>query len=148
MSIYEIGPAERPVDLVFSHANGFNARTYLSILATVAETRRIVAPDLRGRGRSNALPGPYGMAAHADDVAAVIGALAAGPAVVEGWTVLHDRDAGPSGVVAYVTTSERQRVVVRRDDAALAAELSGGQLVGRTVTVVASGEGTAGFDVG
>lgn len=72
----------------------------------------------------------------------------AGPAVVEGWTVLHDRDAGPSGVVAYVTTSERQRVVVRRDDAALAAELSGGQLVGRTVTVVASGEGTAGFDVG
>lgn len=36
---------------------------------------RIVAPDLRGRGRSNALPGPYGMARHADDLAAVLRAL-------------------------------------------------------------------------
>jgi lipase len=36
---------------------------------------RVVAPDLRGRGRSNALPGPYGMGAHADDLAAVLDAL-------------------------------------------------------------------------
>ncbi|MCG6567592.1 alpha/beta fold hydrolase [Tessaracoccus sp. ZS01] len=33
---------------------------------------RIIAPDLRGRGRSNALPGPHGMAQHADDVAAAL----------------------------------------------------------------------------
>lgn len=32
---------------------------------------RIVAPDLRGRGRSNELTGAAGMAAHADDLAAV-----------------------------------------------------------------------------
>lgn len=31
----------------------------------------VVAPDLRGRGRSNALPPPYGMAAHAADLRAV-----------------------------------------------------------------------------
>jgi len=72
----------------------------------------------------------------------------AGPGRVDGWTIIHDRDAGPAGVVAYVTTGDRQRVVVRRDDAAFAAELSGGQLVGRTVTVVSSGEGPAGFDLG
>ncbi len=36
---------------------------------------RIIAPDLRGRGRSNGLPGPYGMDRHADDVAAIIDAL-------------------------------------------------------------------------
>ena len=30
------------------------------------------APDLRGRGRSNGLPGPWGMATHADDLAAVL----------------------------------------------------------------------------
>ena len=36
---------------------------------------RVVAPDLRGRGRSNSLPGPYGMGAHADDLAAVLDAL-------------------------------------------------------------------------
>lgn len=31
----------------------------------------LVAPDLRGRGRSGGLPGPYGMGAHADDLVAV-----------------------------------------------------------------------------
>ena len=31
----------------------------------------VVAPDLRGRGRSGGLPGPYGMGAHADDLVAV-----------------------------------------------------------------------------
>lgn len=41
-------------------------------LAGALPGRRVVAPDLRGRGGSRALPGPYGLAAHADDVAAVI----------------------------------------------------------------------------
>jgi len=37
----------------------------------VAGNVTLVAPDLRGRGCSNDLPGPYGMAAHADDVIAI-----------------------------------------------------------------------------
>jgi pimeloyl-ACP methyl ester carboxylesterase len=36
---------------------------------------RVVAPDLRGRGRSNALPGPWGLRRLADDVAAMMDAL-------------------------------------------------------------------------
>lgn len=36
---------------------------------------RLVAPDLRGRGRSSGLPGPYGMERHAADLEAVIEAL-------------------------------------------------------------------------
>ncbi|MGY6500477.1 MAG: acetyl-CoA acetyltransferase [Acidimicrobiales bacterium] len=71
-----------------------------------------------------------------------------GPATVDGWTVIHDRDAGPATVAAYATTADRRRVVVRRDDPSLAAELSGGQLVGTTVTVVPGGEGPAGFELG
>ncbi|WP_411720185.1 alpha/beta hydrolase [Mycetocola sp.] len=42
---------------------------------TVAERMpgvRVIAPDLRGRGRSNCLPGPYGMDRHAEDVAALL----------------------------------------------------------------------------
>ncbi|MFJ2638241.1 alpha/beta hydrolase [Streptomyces sp. NPDC087511] len=35
----------------------------------------LVAPDLRGRAGSSALPGPHGIAAHADDAAAVAAAL-------------------------------------------------------------------------
>lgn len=33
---------------------------------------RMLAPDLRGRGGSRELPGPWGMATHADDLAAVL----------------------------------------------------------------------------
>ena len=36
---------------------------------------RVVAPDLRGRGRSNELAGPAGMGAHAADMVAVLDAL-------------------------------------------------------------------------
>ena len=37
--------------------------------------RRIIAPDLRGRGRSDTLPGPYGMPRHASDLVAVLDGL-------------------------------------------------------------------------
>ena len=43
---------------------------------------RIVAPDLRGRGRSNEIAGPAGMAAHAADLDAVSAAFDLGPVVV------------------------------------------------------------------
>lgn len=48
---------------------------------------RVVAPDLRGRGRSNALGGPYGMARHADDLAALLGALGVERAAVVGHSM-------------------------------------------------------------
>lgn len=48
---------------------------------------RVVAPDLRGRGRSNGLGGPYGMARHADDVAALLAALDIGSAAVVGHSM-------------------------------------------------------------
>ncbi len=48
---------------------------------------RVVAPDLRGRGRSNELPAPYGMPSHADDVAAAMDALGIGQAVIVGHSM-------------------------------------------------------------
>jgi pimeloyl-ACP methyl ester carboxylesterase len=45
---------------------------------------RIVAPDLRGRGGSAALPGPYGMKAHAGDIVAILDHLGEARAVVLG----------------------------------------------------------------
>ena len=52
MAALEFGPADRPPDLVFLHANGFNARTYRAILAPLAADLRILALDLRGHGAS------------------------------------------------------------------------------------------------
>ena len=48
---------------------------------------RIIAPDLRGRGGSRSLPGPYGMARHADDVAALLDELGVQPCVVVGHSM-------------------------------------------------------------
>src|SRR5271167_3463639 len=47
----------------------------------------LAAPDLRGRGLSNHLPGPYGMRRHAKDCAAVIRAMTDRPLVVVGQSV-------------------------------------------------------------
>lgn len=48
---------------------------------------RFITPDLRGRGRSNTLPGPYGMPVHADDLAAVLTALDVPRPVVVGHSM-------------------------------------------------------------
>ena len=45
---------------------------------------KLIAPDLRGRGDSGGLPGPYGMAGHAADCAAVLDGLGLADAVVVG----------------------------------------------------------------
>jgi pimeloyl-ACP methyl ester carboxylesterase len=51
MAFLDFGPADRPVALVFLHANGFNALTYRAILAPLgAAGARILAADLRGHG--------------------------------------------------------------------------------------------------
>ncbi|MGI9169856.1 MAG: alpha/beta fold hydrolase, partial [Caulobacteraceae bacterium] len=50
MAALEFGPADRPIDLIFLHANGFNAAAYRAILAPLAAGRRMMAVDQRGHG--------------------------------------------------------------------------------------------------
>lgn len=69
MAALDFGPPDRPVDLVFSHANGFNARTYRTILAPLAADYRILAVDMRGHGRSD-LPTPVETRRSWDDLRA------------------------------------------------------------------------------
>jgi pimeloyl-ACP methyl ester carboxylesterase len=64
----------------------------------------VFAPDLRGRGRSNALPGPAGMAQHADDCAAVVEAVGGSPMVVVGHSM--------GGFVATVLAARRPELVL------------------------------------
>jgi len=66
MAAYELGPAERPIDLVFSHANGFNARTYHSLLAPLADRYRVLMVDMRGHGRSRLPADPEGRTSWSD----------------------------------------------------------------------------------
>lgn len=54
---------------------------------TTAPGVRVIAPDLRGRGRSADLPGPWGMQTHAEDLSAVLDAFDVAYAVVLGHSM-------------------------------------------------------------
>ncbi len=53
LAFLDFGSPSRPVDLVFLHANGFNAGTYRSILTPLAANYRILAIDQRGHGETS-----------------------------------------------------------------------------------------------
>ncbi|MFB7501150.1 alpha/beta hydrolase [Streptomyces sp. NPDC056161] len=57
------------------HGITANGLSWGAVARRLARRATLVAPDLRGRAGSAGLPGPYGIAAHADDAAAVAEAL-------------------------------------------------------------------------
>ena len=71
--------------LVLLHGMGANASVWERLLSIVGRSwsGRWLAPDLRGHGRS-LREGPYGIGAHAADVAALIEAEAPGPVTLVG----------------------------------------------------------------
>jgi lipase len=84
--------SDAPVRQVVLALHGITAshRAWSLVAAEVARTPGVLvlAPDLRGRGRSADLPGPYGMAQHGSDLVAVLDELAPGrPAVVAGHSM-------------------------------------------------------------
>jgi pimeloyl-ACP methyl ester carboxylesterase len=70
---------------VLLHGITSNALVWARVAAAVAGEVELVAPDLRGRAGSARLPGPYGLAAHADDVAALLDRF--GAAVLAGHSM-------------------------------------------------------------
>ena len=90
MAALEFGPEGRAIDVVFSHANGFNARTYRSILAPLTASLRILAPDLRGHGASTLPAEPSGWpgwSGFAADLVALLGAATDRPVVLAGHSL-------------------------------------------------------------
>lgn len=90
MSVLDFGDPKRPADMIFAHANGFNARTYRSLLAPLGGTFRILAPDLRGHGASR-LPtrfeGRRNWHDHRDDLLALMEAIGGPPVVLAGHSM-------------------------------------------------------------
>lgn len=86
----EFGPPNRPIDVVFSHANGFNARVYRTILGPLGSRLRILAIDMRGHGAST-LPAVIeeglGWGGYADDLLAVLRETTDGPVVLAGHSM-------------------------------------------------------------
>ncbi|MEV7601009.1 alpha/beta hydrolase [Kitasatospora sp. NPDC089797] len=100
-------PADRPEapTVVAVHGITANGLAWYEVARRLAGRATLLAPDLRGRGASRALAGPYGLARHADDVAALIAALGAGPVVVVGHSM---------GAWVTALTAVRHPELVRR----------------------------------
>ena len=75
LRVGEWGPGDPDAPTVLA-VHGITA-SHLSwaLVAQAMPQVRLIAPDLRGRGRSAGLPGPFGMVRHASDLEAVIEAL-------------------------------------------------------------------------
>jgi pimeloyl-ACP methyl ester carboxylesterase len=90
MAALDFGDAARPVDVVFAHANGFNAMTYRSILGPLSLSLRIIAMDQRGHGASRMPADPQGRRSWADlrdALVALIETLGDGPVILAGHSM-------------------------------------------------------------
>ncbi len=83
------GAETKNPDIVFSHATGFNALTYRTLLAPLGEKFHVLALDARGHGRSELPAGTWGYTAwtrHRDDLIAVLEHFTA-PATLAGHSM-------------------------------------------------------------
>jgi pimeloyl-ACP methyl ester carboxylesterase len=113
MALLDFGPPDRPVDVVFSHANGFNACTYRSILAPLAGSLRILAVDMRGHGASTLPADPDahgGWNAFRDDLLAFLDAETDGPVVLAGHSM-----GGTSSLLAAAHEPDRVKALALFD---------------------------------
>ena len=113
MSVLDMGDPARAPDMIFVHANGFNALTYRSLLEPLAREAHILAPDLRGHGRSTLAARPGWRRSWRDlrdDLVALIDAVEGPPMVLAGHSM--------GAVVALLAAGERPdrvRAVVMLD---------------------------------
>ncbi len=113
MAALEFGDPQRPVDVVFSHANGFNALTYRTILAPLAAGLRVLAIDLRGHGASRLPTQPVNRTSwrdFSDDLQQVLAYLNGPPVVLSGHSM-----GGTVSLMAAATLPERVKGLVLFD---------------------------------
>ncbi len=73
--------------VVLLHGFPFSSRLWAPQIEGLRSGHRVIAPDLRGFGRSPVVPGPYRMETLADDVAGLMDALGLARAAVAGLSM-------------------------------------------------------------
>jgi pimeloyl-ACP methyl ester carboxylesterase len=101
------GDPDRPV-VIAAHGITASHLAWARVAGELGAGVCLVAPDLRGRGGSSGLPGPYGMAAHAADLVAVLDALGVERAVLAG----HSMGAFVAAVAAARWPERAERLVM------------------------------------
>ena len=96
------------VPVIAAHGITASHVSWQLVADALGDAVTLIAPDLRGRGASAGLPGPYGMAAHADDLVAVMDHLDIEATVVVG----HSMGAFVSTVLAVNHPTRVRRLVL------------------------------------
>jgi lipase len=88
LAVYRLG-SERPDVPTVLAVHGITATSFswLATTAALADDVALIAVDLRGRGDSGSLPGPFGLDAHVEDLVAVLDALSLQQPVVLGHSM-------------------------------------------------------------
>src|SRR5262245_60436320 len=81
-----VGTPGAPVVLAVHGITGSH-RSWSPTVRHLGDAVTVLAPDLRGRGESAGLPGPFGMAAHVEDLVAVLDHVGCSRAVVAGHSM-------------------------------------------------------------
>jgi len=88
LSFVDEGASEKAgVALLFVHGFPLNHQIWAPQLQAFAVNYRMLAPDVRGHGASEAVPGPYKMEEMADDLKALIDARHCGPVMLIGHSM-------------------------------------------------------------
>jgi pimeloyl-ACP methyl ester carboxylesterase len=91
LHVARAGPPPDQAESVVLAVHGVTASlmTWRTVARRLAAHPRVsfLAPDLRGRGRSATLPGPYGIGAHVNDMIAVLDHVGAHSAVLVGHSL-------------------------------------------------------------
>ncbi|TDC53807.1 alpha/beta hydrolase [Jiangella ureilytica] len=109
LAVHELGhaPAGSPVVMAL-HGITANALAFGAVAQALNGDVRLLAPDLRGRADSRSVRGPWGLAAHAADVVAVLDAARVEHAILLG----HSMGAYVAALTAYLHPSRVSSLVL------------------------------------
>jgi pimeloyl-ACP methyl ester carboxylesterase len=88
LATFRFGPLTDAVPSAIAvHGITGSSRGWVAVARALGERAALIVPDLRGRGRSNGLPGPYGIDAHVRDLLALLDGLELDRAVLAGHSL-------------------------------------------------------------
>ena len=87
LALWQRQPASDFPTVLLVHGLTGNSRTWSAVVDHLSPDIGFAAPDLRGRGASWELPGPYGIRRHADDLAVLVEKLGIAPVVIAGYSM-------------------------------------------------------------
>jgi pimeloyl-ACP methyl ester carboxylesterase len=87
LATFRLGAQPSAPPVVAIHGITSTSRTWLATARALESRASLIALDLRGRGRSNALPRPFGIDAHVRDVIAVLDHFGLDRAVIAGHSL-------------------------------------------------------------